>query len=109
MIEHENGRVSGSIDRSRLVELLALTDDENLKAHYREQLGESAEGKAAAEEVGEQPAEDVEPAEEVDLDDLRAQAEGLGVKVDGRWGEQRLRDEIAAHEPEGDDKDEGEE
>lgn len=30
------------------------------------------------------------------LDALRAEAEALGVRVDGRWGEARLREEIAA-------------
>ncbi|MAK86387.1 MAG: hypothetical protein CMK96_05500 [Pseudomonas sp.] len=29
------------------------------------------------------------------LDDLRAEAEAKGVKVDKRWGEERLREEIA--------------
>lgn len=42
-----------------------------------------------------------EPAEpegivDSDLDALRADAEALGVRVDGRWGEARLRQEIAA-------------
>lgn len=35
------------------------------------------------------------PAAERGLDDLQAEAEALGVKVDKRWGEARLRDEIA--------------
>jgi hypothetical protein len=35
---------------------------------------------------------------EVDLDTLRAEAEAAGVKVDGRWGHDRLREEIAAAE-----------
>lgn len=37
-------------------------------------------------------AEPVEP--EDDLDVLRAEAESLGVDVDGRWGEKRLKQEI---------------
>lgn len=38
-----------------------------------------------------------EKHEEVDaLDDLRAEAEAAGIKVDRRWGEARLRQEIAA-------------
>lgn len=32
------------------------------------------------------------------LDDLRAAAEARGVKVDKRWGEERLHDEIAKAE-----------
>lgn len=32
----------------------------------------------------------------VNLDGLRADAQRLGVKIDGRWGEDRLRQEIAA-------------
>ncbi|BEV43930.1 hypothetical protein [Afipia carboxidovorans] len=35
------------------------------------------------------------PSVERGLDDLRAKAESLGIKVDKRWGEARLRDEIA--------------
>ena len=35
------------------------------------------------------------PASERGLDDLRAEAEALGIKADRRWGEARLRDEIA--------------
>lgn len=38
-----------------------------------------------------------EPAD-LERDELRAQAERLGVDVDGRWGVPRLRDEIAAAE-----------
>ena len=36
------------------------------------------------------------PAAERGLDDLRQRATGLGVKVDNRWGEKRLQDEISA-------------
>lgn len=34
----------------------------------------------------------------VDLSDLRGHAESLGIVVDKRWGEKRLRFEIAKHE-----------
>jgi hypothetical protein len=34
-----------------------------------------------------------------ELETLRAEAEALGIAVDGRWGEARLRDEIAAAQP----------
>ena len=40
-----------------------------------------------------EPSEAV-PAEVDDLDALRAEAEALGVKVDGRWGAERLHEEI---------------
>ena len=44
--------------------------------------------------VGEMPA--VAAAEsELSIDDLRAQAAALGLKVDGRWSRERLADEIA--------------
>ena len=42
---------------------------------------------APAPEPNDPPAED-------DLDALRADAEAAGVKVDGRWGADRLREEI---------------
>lgn len=35
------------------------------------------------------------PSTERGLDELRAEAEALGVKADRRWGEARIRDEIA--------------
>lgn len=42
----------------------------------------------------------VEPDEadedEAELEELKAQAEELGLKVDGRWGAERLRAEIEA-------------
>jgi|SRR5262245_9807500 len=39
-----------------------------------------------------------EPTPEVDIDSLRAYAEELGVKVDKRWGVDRLNEEIEAAE-----------
>ena len=48
----------------------------------------------AAVTVGVKPA--VAAAEsELSIDDLRAQAAALGLKVDGRWSRERLADEIA--------------
>lgn len=32
------------------------------------------------------------------MDELRMQAEALGIKVDGRWSEQRLKEEIAMNQ-----------
>ncbi|WP_454916544.1 hypothetical protein [Xanthobacter sediminis] len=34
-----------------------------------------------------------------ELADLKAQAEALGIDIDNRWGEARLKKEIAAHTP----------
>ena len=40
-----------------------------------------------------------------EVEDLQAEAEALGVKVDGRWGVDRLRSEMEAAQPEGGDGD----
>lgn len=98
MIVDKYGRVAGSIDLAQLAELYAQTDDEDLKAHFRQVAAENGASLSGTEAdfeavVGAQP---TKPASEVALDDLRAQADALGIKVDRRWGEQRLRDEIAA-------------
>ena len=49
------------------------------------------------------PTEDVEKRGSApdDLDALRAQAKDAGVKVDNRWGADKLRQEIAAAKPKG--------
>lgn len=44
--------------------------------------------------VGAKPAT-AEAESEPSIDDLRAQAAALGLKVDGRWSRERLADEIA--------------
>ncbi|HZO69402.1 MAG TPA: hypothetical protein VFB74_30790 [Kribbellaceae bacterium] len=99
MHEHEDGRVSGSIDRARVAELYAATDDDELKAHYREVLGDSDEGKALDEPAEGEAGDDEAAENDADLDALREEYEAAsGLKADGRWGEQRLRDEIAAAE-----------
>lgn len=97
MFEGKDGRVGGSIDRARVAELYAATDDEELRAYYRDLLGESDEGKALDKLAESEP--EAEPEAPVDdLDELRAQAEDRGIKVDGRWGADRLREEIADYE-----------
>ena len=63
MFVSEDGRVTGSIDRARVAELLAGTDDEELKAYYRDLLGESEEGKAIDEPADEPEAEESEVTE----------------------------------------------
>ncbi|HZO63356.1 MAG TPA: hypothetical protein VFB74_00005 [Kribbellaceae bacterium] len=102
MHEHEDGRVSGSIDRARVAELYAATDDDELRAHYREVLGDSDEGRALDEPTEDEAKDDEAAEDEADLDALREEYEAAsGQKADGRWGEQRLRDEIAAYKDEG--------
>jgi len=50
------------------------------------------DAKVTVEIAAAEPAVEAEPA--ATGDDLRAQAEALGIKVDGRWSEQRLAEEI---------------
>ena len=49
---------------------------------------------SGGEPTGDQTGDEVDP--ELELDQLRAEAEAAGVKVDGRWGADRLREEIEA-------------
>jgi hypothetical protein len=44
---NEDGRVSGSLNRARLLELFQGTGDPEMKAYYRDLLGDSEEGDAA--------------------------------------------------------------
>lgn len=96
MLVNKYGRVAGSIDLATLAELYAQATDDDLKAHYRQVAAENGldlgETPAAEEQSEEESAEE----ESEDVDALRAEAEALGVKVDGRWGYDRLRDEIDA-------------
>jgi hypothetical protein len=95
MFENEDGRVSGSIDRARVAELLAGTDDAELKAYYRDLLGESDEGKAADKAAGKDAdvAESTEPSAPADpqkasmamsKDELVALADAAGVDTEGK-------------------------
>lgn len=45
---------------------------------------------------GAEKAVETPPEVDGDIDALRAEAEKAGVKVDGRWGADKLREEIAA-------------
>jgi hypothetical protein len=108
MIESEDGTVTGSIDVSKLDEIDPKTDEAKaqlaaLKAEVaagQEPAAEDDAEDSAAEvtpESAPQPDEQpVEPQDDSDLEQLRAEAEALGVKVDKRWGADRLRAEIAA-------------
>lgn len=93
MIVNKYGRVAGSIDLATLAELYVQATDDDLKAHYREVAAENGadfgevEAPAVEESAEEEPVED-------DLDALRTEAEAAGVKVDKRWGVDRLYEEI---------------
>ena len=54
----------------------------------------TVDGETVDESTGDEGSEEKDP--EAELVDLRAEAEAAGVKVDGRWGADRLREEIAA-------------
>ena len=105
MITDKYGRVAGSIDLATLADMYAQATDDELKAHYRQV---AAENGLDLEQATEPPAAEAEPApsgpeepeqpEEADYEALKAHAEQLGIKVDGRWGADRLRAEIEAEE-----------
>jgi sRNA-binding protein len=105
----EDGTVTGSIDVSKLDEIEPKTDE--AKAQIDALKAEVAAGQEPAVEddaedsdaevtpkSAPQPDEEqpVEPQDDSELEQLRAEAEALGVKVDKRWGADRLRAEIAA-------------
>lgn len=72
----------------------SIGDVEWVEQVRRELLGELEEEGLVADKTVRSSAARPEP--DVDLAELRAQAEALGVKVDGRWGLDRLHAEIAA-------------
>jgi len=109
----EDGSVVGSIDRSRLGEIDATSDEAKAQvialqseaeagAAEQERLAserqpEEVEQETTTTVVGEDVVEAVEGStgdSDDDLDQLRAEAEAAGVKVDKRWGADRLRTEI---------------
>src|SRR6188508_7063 len=95
----EDGTVTGSINVEKLkavkaktpeakAELKALRGDlEPLEAPEVETIDETPDRVDNDDEAGDQDESDTE-----DLDALRAEAEAAGVKVDKRWGAQRLQD-----------------
>jgi hypothetical protein len=109
MIESEDGTVTGSIDVSKLDEIDPKTDEakaqlDALKAEVAAGQEPAAEDDAeATPKSAPQPDEEqpVEPQDDSELEQLRAEAEALGVKVDKRWGADRLRAEIAAARAQG--------
>jgi hypothetical protein len=66
------------------------------KARYAPaQIVEPPPSMVEPEAVAVMPTEIVEATDEPSIDKLRAQAERLGIAVDGRWGIYRLQQEIA--------------
>ena len=103
MIVDKYGRVAGSIDLATLAQMYAQTDDDDLKAHYRQVAAENGSELGEATDV---PAVEAEPGDErtdsereadanAELGRLQIAAEAAGVKADKRWGVDRLREEIA--------------
>jgi hypothetical protein len=115
MFETEEGYLTGSIDVSKLDTVKPKSDEakaqlEALKRENqagRDALARQAEAVAVANPDQDEPAPDNrdvqgksvaadDSSDDGDLDGLRSEAEAAGVKVDRRWGEDRLRDELAA-------------
>jgi sRNA-binding protein len=104
----EDGTVTGSIDVSKLDEIEPKTDEakaqlDALKAEVQagqepaaEDDAEDSDAEVTPESAPQPDEQPVEPQDDSDLEQLRAEAEALGVKVDKRWGADRLRAEIAA-------------
>jgi hypothetical protein len=96
MIEQDDGRVAGSIDRARVAELLAGTDDEELRVYYRDLLGESEEGQAVDEPADSDPGLDAEeviephsepepkPSMALSKDELVELARAAGIDPEGK-------------------------
>jgi hypothetical protein len=85
-LDHVNSHWSDGrhLSAGQGAELVADDADTDAVAHLQHLV---ATGQA---EVVDEP----EPDPEAELDDLREQAEAAGVKVDRRWGADRLREEI---------------
>jgi len=79
MFVSEDGHVSGSLDRAQLLELYAEAPDD-LKAYYRELLGDSEEGQAA-----DQSAEaEVEDLSSLKKAELVEKAQAAGIDTEGK-------------------------
>jgi hypothetical protein len=124
MIESEDGTVTGSIDVSKLDSIEPKTDEaraqlDALKAEAQagqeqaqadadklaeQEKAQSAAGQqeaqqettAEAQPVGDTGTSDDQSDESDDREQLRAEADALGVEYDKRWGAARLRQEIDA-------------
>lgn len=109
MLVNKYGRVAGSIDLAQLAELYTQTDDEDLKAHFRQVAAEHGVDLDAAsvDEVEVEPAPEPEALTEVkpsmalskdELVQLAVDA-GLGDQADlEQFTKQDLVDELKANE-----------
>lgn len=102
MFISEDGTVTGSINVEKLKAVKAKTPE--AKAELKALRGEleplEAPEVETIDEAPEQAADQDEPDTD-DLDALRAEAEAAGVKVDRRWGADRLHEEIASSSKKG--------
>ena len=96
MFISEDGTVTGSINVEKLKAVKAKTPE--AKAELKALRGDleplDAPEVPTIDETPDRVDNDDEPDTD-DLDDLRAAAEAAGVKVDRRWGADRLHEEIA--------------
>jgi hypothetical protein len=99
------GRVAGSIDLAALAQMYAQTDDNDLKAHYRQVAAESGVDLEAEEATEPEPEPEPEPEDQAPpragpgsgRDAWAAYAESKGVDV----SDDMTRDEIIAAVEEG--------
>lgn len=80
-------------------QVLVPADGSRPRPYVRPPLAESGDAVLSVESVEDLPPSDSPPGSDAELDELRKEAEALGVKVDKRWGAERLRQEIAALPP----------
>jgi hypothetical protein len=99
MFISEDGTVTGSINVEKLKAVKAKSPE--AKAQLKSLRGEleplEAPEVPTIDETPDRVDQDDTPSQgEPDLDALRGEAEEAGVKVDRRWGADRLHEEIAA-------------
>lgn len=116
LAQHQAGEEQAAADAQRLLDAAAAQnpaarptpdtrDAQGVETQGRPQYGaveaqDEAQDEAAQADEGSTVTAEPAPADGdaagEDVDALRAEAEGLGVKVDRRWGADRLRSEVAA-------------
>lgn len=93
-----NQKVGDSIKKHRLIPAgkPVPVPDEVLKSRFAKTqiLAGNISVIGESESVAEDPDGEQDGGDGADLEDLRSEAEALGIEVDGRWGEKRLRTEI---------------
>lgn len=80
------------LEREKIISLLDLAESENRDLTDAEVAGAIGKAQEAVDRLRE--AAQTEPS----LGELQQKAESLGIEVDGRWGVERLKEEIAAAE-----------